>query len=95
MLLSSDPGLQDAKARRLLALTGDAGWGCRAATANLQQISTISSLGTQELLGFNTKADKLHDRNKNSSSRDTELSLPSLDKMKTHFWSLIRAFRIG
>lgn len=89
MLSSSDPGSEDAKARRLLALTGDAGWGRQAAIANLQKISTISSLGTEELLGFNTKADKLHDRNKNSSSRDTELSLPSLDKMKTHLWSLI------
>lgn len=89
MLSSSDPGSQDAKARRLLALTEDAGWGRQAAIANLQKISTISSLGTEELLGFNIKADKLHDRNKNSSSRDTELFPPSHDKMKTHFWSLI------
>lgn len=65
MLSSSDPGLQDAKGRRLLALTGGAVWGRQAAIANLQIISTISSLGTEELLGFNTKADKLHDKNKN------------------------------
>lgn len=62
---------------------------CRSSAPSAHSVQK-SCLGlTPKLTNYMTKT------RTNNSSRGTELSPPSLDKMKTHFWSLIWAFRIG